>query len=57
MTEDELRFVIDAIKQIGDNYKEWGKDYIYNKHTNEFKHKDTPEDETEKVLGWFDLDE
>jgi selenocysteine lyase/cysteine desulfurase len=57
MTEDELRFVIDAIKQIGDNYKEWGKDYIYNKHTNEFKHKDTPEDETGKVLGWFDLDE
>ncbi len=56
MTNDELYFLIDAIKQIQKNNRQWGKDYIYNKHTNEFRHIDEPEDKTEQIIPWFDLD-
>jgi hypothetical protein len=57
MTEGEPKFIIDSIKQIGENCAEWEKDYIYYMHTNEYKHKDSPEDETVKVLDWFNLDD
>jgi selenocysteine lyase/cysteine desulfurase len=38
MRNDELHLIIDAIKQIQQNHLEWGKDYTYNKHTNEFSY-------------------
>jgi len=55
MTDEDLYFIIDAIAQVAKNHKEWEKDYIYNKHDNEFKHINDPEDQTEKVLDWFRL--
>ena len=55
MTNKELYFVIDAIKQVSENVREWEKDYIYNNHTNEFRHKDEPEDKTQTVVPWFNL--
>jgi selenocysteine lyase/cysteine desulfurase len=57
MTEKELRYIINAIKLIGENHLEWSKDYIYDKHTNEFKNTEAPEDETVKVVDWFNLDD
>jgi len=39
MRDKELLFIIDAIEKIIINHKLWGADYIYNKHTNEFSHK------------------
>ncbi len=42
MTDDELFTFIEAVKQIEENIEIWSKDYIYNKHTNEFRHKDEP---------------
>ena len=57
MTEKELRYVINAIRLIGENHLEWSKDYIYDKHTNEFKNINSPEDETVKVIDWFNLDD
>lgn len=53
MTNDELYLMADALKQISKNHKEWEKDYIYNKHTNEFRNINEPEDKTIKVLDWF----
>lgn len=55
MTDEDLYFIIDAINQVAVNHEEWGKDYLYNKHDNEFKHMDDPEDQTVKVLDWFIL--
>jgi len=55
MTNEDLYFIIDAIKQISGHHKEWERDYIYNKHDNEFRHKAEPEDQTVKVLDWFKL--
>ncbi|MCX6276596.1 MAG: aminotransferase class V-fold PLP-dependent enzyme [Bacteroidetes bacterium] len=39
MTDEELRFIIDAIRQIAELHLDWELDYIYNKHTNEFSYK------------------
>ena len=54
MTDDELRFIIDAIRQITNHHHEWAEDYIYNKHTNEFRYKN---DFTSDVTpdSWFNL--
>ncbi|MFN8211897.1 MAG: aminotransferase class V-fold PLP-dependent enzyme [Bacteroidales bacterium] len=40
MTTAELLYITGAIKEIVANHTEWEKDYIYNKKTNEFCHKD-----------------
>jgi hypothetical protein len=55
MTNDELDFIIHAISEIQRNHLEWGKDYIYNKQINEFKHKDEPDDKTVLIKDWFKL--
>lgn len=57
MTDSELYFFIDALKQIVQNIDSWKEEYLYNKHTNEFRHKDEPEDKTVVVKDWFNLDE
>ncbi|MDT8392961.1 MAG: aminotransferase class V-fold PLP-dependent enzyme [Bacteroidales bacterium] len=56
MTDEELDIIIDALRQIRQHHKEWSVDYIYDNHLNEFRHKDEPEDKTEWVIPWFDLD-
>ncbi len=38
MTNDELLYITDAIKQTAEKAKEWEKDYCYDRHTNEFSH-------------------
>ena len=55
MTDNELDIFIEGMKQIVANIDEWKKDYIYNKHTNEFRHINEPEDKTEVVREWFEM--
>ena len=55
MTDDELYFILEAIKQVQLNYPDWKKDYIYNNKTNEFKHISEIRDKTETVKPWFEL--
>ncbi|MBU2556450.1 MAG: aminotransferase class V-fold PLP-dependent enzyme [Bacteroidetes bacterium] len=55
MTDEEVDFLIEAVAQIAQNAKEWEADYVYNRHTNEFRHKSEPEDKTVWVTKWFDL--
>ncbi|MEI7660925.1 MAG: aminotransferase class V-fold PLP-dependent enzyme [Bacteroidota bacterium] len=56
MEDQELLQVIEALKQIQVNYKEWSHDYAYNRHTNEFtcKYGSTAIMHPDK---WFHLDE
>ncbi len=56
MTDQELDTIIDALAQIAQNHKEWIADYIYVNETNEFRHKDEPEDKTVVVVPWFEMD-
>ncbi len=38
MTTEELEFSANAIREIVENVDEWGRDYRYDNHTNEFSH-------------------
>ncbi|MBZ0199027.1 MAG: aminotransferase class V-fold PLP-dependent enzyme [Ignavibacteriaceae bacterium] len=55
MTNEELLFTLNAIKQTVLNIDEWGKDYIYDPHSNEFKHNTFNSIEKELVAGWFNM--
>ncbi|MCD4737425.1 MAG: aminotransferase class V-fold PLP-dependent enzyme [Bacteroidales bacterium] len=55
MTDQELDIFILALKDISKNFKKFESDYIYHNKTNEFRHKDEPEDKTILVEDWFNL--
>ncbi len=56
MTDDDLEFILDGIKQVAENHEEWSKDYIYNRHKNEYRHKSEPEDKMTRIKDWFTID-
>jgi len=56
MTNDELLFITDAIKQTTENAEEWKKDYCYNSHTNEFSHCNFPDESKALCSEWFKFD-
>lgn len=56
MTAEELETIAEAIREIEKHHKEWEKDYVYNVHINEFRHKNEPEDKTSLIQSWFELD-
>jgi selenocysteine lyase/cysteine desulfurase len=56
MTNDELYFITDAIRQVRKYHSVWGKDYTYNNKTNEFRHFNEPADKTELINSWFILE-
>jgi selenocysteine lyase/cysteine desulfurase len=56
MTDDELYFILDGIKQVQQYHREWGKDYTYNNKTNEFRHFSEPQDKTVLICDWFNLE-
>lgn len=53
MTEEELFFITDAIKQVAQNAVAWGKEYIYDQHINEFHHFSFPEKCASEYYDWF----
>jgi selenocysteine lyase/cysteine desulfurase len=55
MTNEELYYITDAIKQTVTNAAEWGKDYIYDRHTNEFHHC-RGGSEIRLYNSWFNMD-
>jgi selenocysteine lyase/cysteine desulfurase len=56
MTNNELYYIIDAIRQVQLNAGKWLKDYIYNNKTNEFRHFLEPADKSIQIRDWFKLD-
>jgi selenocysteine lyase/cysteine desulfurase len=55
MTNEEILYILDSIRETAKNYKEWEKDYEYNSENNEFYHKDHQDLTEELVNEWFDL--
>jgi selenocysteine lyase/cysteine desulfurase len=41
MTEEEVLFIADALRQISKNHRNWAEDYNYDRYTNEFRSKHT----------------
>ncbi len=54
MTNDELHFILDAIKKIIDNIDEWEKDYTYSPKTNEYYHF-SGNNQHEVIEKWFEM--
>lgn len=54
MTEQEMDYVCDAIKQISLKHSDWGADYRYDSKKNEFYHMDEPNLEN-TVKNWLQL--
>jgi len=55
MTDEELYFTINAIREIVTNVKQWENDYEYDIHTNEFFHKSGFNSTLDMIKDWFDL--
>ena len=55
MTNNELYYIIEAIKEIVENINEWEKDYEYVLNKNEFFHVSNDGKDAEKVKEWFKL--
>lgn len=53
ITNEEVLYVCEGIKQVAQNYEEWGKAYNYNPIKNEFIHKTAIPFEAEIVNKWF----
>ena len=54
MTDEELDYIINAVKEISENHEEWAKEYTYDTHHNEFHHKDEA-DNTKRIRDLFVL--
>ena len=55
LTNSEVIYFTDAIREIIKNHVVWGKEYVYNKKENEFQNKAEMERVSKEVEGWFDL--
>jgi selenocysteine lyase/cysteine desulfurase len=38
MTNEDINYLTQAIREVSQNFETWGKDYVYDPHTNEFRH-------------------
>jgi len=54
MTNGEINFIMNAIEITVSKVQEWGKDYYYDQHTNEYCFQSRGAKEQRKVLDWFD---
>ena len=55
MKNSELDHILSALKEISIHHQTWMKDYMYNKHTNEFRHIRDNCQITDRVNEWFKL--
>ena len=53
MTNDEVHYVVQSLKNIVENIDNWQKDYLYLKNKNEFIHRDHAVKSSEYVDEWF----
>ncbi|WP_343744223.1 aminotransferase class V-fold PLP-dependent enzyme [Chitinophaga sp.] len=54
MTDQEVRYILDAIETTIDHVKEWSSDYHYDASSNEYHFKGIVEKSPQQqVLGWF----
>jgi selenocysteine lyase/cysteine desulfurase len=53
ITNKEILYVCESIKQVAENYKIWSEDYQYNASKNEYVHKNANPIENELINSWF----
>ena len=55
MTNQELYYTVDAIREIVKNIKQWQQDYTYSSLTNEFNYSNSNKQEMNFIEEWFKL--
>ncbi len=57
MTDEEVHTILQAVREITENHREWIRDYVYVRKKNEFVHHSQTEEPLEDHLmnDWFDL--
>ncbi|MCF7568268.1 aminotransferase class V-fold PLP-dependent enzyme [Sabulilitoribacter arenilitoris] len=55
MTNEEVNFICDSVKQVAEKFKEWGDDYKYDAVKNEFVHRGNEVIEKEITKNWFKI--
>lgn len=53
ITNQELEFICDALKELSEKIEDWSKDYVYDISKNDFSYKDNQSFEKELVTYWF----
>ena len=53
ITNEEVLYVCESIKQVAENFSAWSKDYSYDANKNEFIHKTAKPIEIDIVNNWF----
>ncbi len=53
--DSEISYFIDSLRQIVEHAKEWGKDYTYDKGSNEYYHKNDNVDKLKETEQWFSI--
>lgn len=53
MTNEEVQYILNALRAIVSNHDEWKEDYTYNSENNEFYHKKSTNIESDMVNNWF----
>ena len=53
MNNDELKYIVDSIKDIVANYEEYARDYRYEPADNEFYAIKEITERTRKIESWF----
>lgn len=55
MTDSEIDFIMDAIELTASHFREWMKDYTYNRECNEYSFKGMEAKEQGQVDEWFNV--
>jgi len=55
MTDSELEYIVESLKQIAENVDEWSNDYEYSPTTNEFYYKGSFENSKDFYKSWFEI--
>ncbi len=55
MTNDELYIILNAIKEVLENIKEWEKDYYFDKQVGEFFNKNIEKKKEDDYANWFEF--
>jgi selenocysteine lyase/cysteine desulfurase len=55
MTDEEMYYIKDAIREIVKNIDRWENDYVYSSQVNEFYHIHSHENGMERIKEWFKL--
>jgi selenocysteine lyase/cysteine desulfurase len=56
MPLEEVDRCVAAVAEIAAHGEAWGRDYVYDPHSNEFAHRDGDDASRRQVESWFDLD-